>query len=254
MNLSTKNITIAINAEMGYISSMLINGAERCADICPLFVVRICDKNGNFYYLKSTEAISHALDSDSIIYTGFGDTFPNVSIKVTVKAKESILWWVSVYSVPDEYAVEWVEIPKICLRRLIDNDPLGGRIIFPYDEGILLTDESLLPRYEPEFPMSGAYFIFPNKVCSQFMAYLFENDGLYIGAHDTKRGFKGVDFYRDGNGISLQMRLYTGANFGEDYTSDFPIVWRVCGPDWKSAAEIYREWLENNLPRNMVPI
>ncbi|MBQ9744600.1 MAG: hypothetical protein IJW19_05690 [Clostridia bacterium] len=254
MNLSAKNISITINTEMGYIASMLINGTERCADICPLFIVRLCHRDGSYCYLKSTEALNYTVDSDSIIYTGFGDALPDVSIKVTVKAEDGILWWVSVCSVPDEYAVEWVEIPKICLRRLIDNDPLGGKIIFPYDEGILLTDESLLPRYEPEFPMSGAYFIFPNKVCSQFMAYLFENDGLYIGAHDTKRGFKGVDFYRNGNGISLQMRLYTGANFGDDYTSDFPVVWRVCGPHWKSAAEIYRVWLENNLPQNMVPI
>ena len=113
---------------------------------------------------------------------------------------------------------------------------------------MLIDDINALPRYEPEFPMSGAYFIFPNMVCSQFMAYLFDSDGLYIGAHDESRGFKGVNFYPCEGGVAMQMRLYSGADFGQDFTPDYPIVWRACSGDWRSACDIYREWFEKNLP------
>ena len=50
------------------------------------------------------------------------------------------------------------------------------------------------------------------------------------------------------------MRLYSGADFGKDYASDFPIVWKVCESNWKSCAKIYRDWFEENLPSNLTPI
>lgn len=254
MDIITNELKLSINEMGGYAESLKINGKERIIDTCPLFTVRFRDKSGCSYTVDSTESKDCAKEGDSLIYTGFSGAFENISVKITVKADDGILWWASVSSIPEEYAMEWIELPKICLPRLIDNDARGGKIVFPYDEGILLTDETLLPRYEPEFPMSGAYFIFPNKVCSQFISYLFDDCGLYIGAHDTKRGFKGVDFYPYGNGISLQMRPYSGCDFGQDYVMDYPIVWRICNPFWKSPCEIYREWLKENLPNNITPI
>ena len=119
---------------------------------------------------------------------------------------------------------------------------------------MIVSDESLLPRYEPEFPSSGAYFTFPNMVCSQFMAYLFDDVGLYMGAHDEKRALKGVDFYPEEDGLSLQFRLYTGSNYGEGYKHKYPIVWKACTNAWKSGAEIYRSWLQDNLPKKAIPI
>ncbi|MBR7101501.1 MAG: hypothetical protein IKC74_04365 [Clostridia bacterium] len=254
MDITSKNIKVVLETDKGYISSLIIRGKERRKDICPLFIVRLRDKGGECYYLRSTDASKYNISDSAVTYTGFNDDLSGVSVTVKYEADEDIYWFAQISCVPDKYAVEWIELAKICLPRLVDNDPQGGKIVFPYDEGILLTDETLLPRYEPEFPMSGAYFIFPNKVCSQFISYLFDDCGLYIGAHDTKRGFKGVDFYRNGSGISLQIRLYTGADFGEDYESDYPIVWRSCEPNWKSPTAIYREWFEKNLPDNIIPI
>ena len=255
MKISAKNIEAVIDASGGYVSSLIVNGRERIADTCPLFVIRLRHKDGSALKIIPANSKESHTCGGKIVYCGFENGFDDLAVAVTVLEREgNIEWGVSVSGVPEDYALEWVELAKICLPRLIDNDENGGKIIFPYDEGILLTDETLLPRYEPEFPMSGAYFIFPNKVCSQFISYLFEDCGLYIGAHDIKRGFKGVDFYREGNGVSLQMRLYSGEDFGKDYKSDFPVVWQACGSHWTSAAEIYRRWFENNLPHNLVPI
>ena len=254
MNIKANNIEATIDTEKGLISSLLLNGKERCAHTCPLFVVRLRHRDGDTVELDPQKAKKSYTSTGKITYCDFEKGFCDLTVELYVSSKDSIEWQVMVCGVPSDYAVEWVELAKICLPRLIDNDKNGGRIIFPYDEGILLTDETLLPRYEPEFPMSGSYFIFPNKVCSQFISYLFDDCGLYIGAHDSKRGFKGVDFYRYGDGISMQMRLYTGADFGKDYKSDFPVIWQICGSNWQSAAEIYRRWFEKNLPHNLKAI
>ena len=252
--LSAKNIELSIDTEKGWVSSLKINGKERAFASCPIFNARFRDKSGKCFCIDSTGASVCEADGGRLTYMGFEGTFKDVSVCVSVQANENILWGVSVFSVPEEYALEWIELPKICLPRLVDNDTNGGKIVFPYDEGILLTDETALPRYEPEFPSSGAYFIFPNKVCSQFMAYLFEDTGLYIGAHDSKRALKGVDFYPYGGGICLQMRLYSGVGYGESFSADYPVVWAQCDNNWKSPSEIYRSWLEVNLPFNLTPI
>ncbi len=247
-----KNIELALDIKGGFISSLKIGNKDCCAGVVPLFNARLRDKDGECYYIDSTKAEYASLIDGYIEYKGFCDDFSSLLVKVIIDTGEDISWKVKIENVPSEYAIEWVEFPKICLPRLIDNDKNGGKILFPYDEGIIITDETLLPRYEPEFPMSGAYFIFPNKVCSQFISYLFEDIGLYIGAHDPKRAFKGVDFYRESDGISLQMRLYSGADYGEGFETNYPIIWKACSGDWKSSAEIYRKWFDDNLPPKVV--
>lgn len=252
--LISNNIELQINEEMGAISSLKIEKRECCVGSIPLFVARLRDKTGECVYIDATMAKNVSATNSDISFGGFDSPFSKLNITVSVCENDGIEWGIKVESVPCEYAVEWVEIPKICMPRLIDNNENGGKILFCYNEGILVSNEELLPRYEPEFPSSGAYFTFPNMVCSQFMAYLFDDVGLYIGAHDTKRSLKCVDFYKYNDGISMQMRLYSGVGFGENYCPDFPIVWRACHGEWKSAAHIYRSWFEKNLPTNLTPL
>lgn len=251
--LKTKNLKVDIDISRGVISSILLDGKEICVDSCPIFNMRFRNLEGECIFVNATMAKNAFSEGECLIFKGF-DAIPiSVIIKALANDNE-ILWYLCVQGVPSDYALEWTEVAKACLPRLIDNNENGGKILFPYDEGVLLSDECSLPRYEPEFPMSGSYFIFPNKLCSQFMAYLFDDVGLYIGAHDSQRGFKGVDFYPQGAGVSLQIRLYSGVGYGCDYESDFPVVWCSCGNSWQSACEIYRTWFEKNLPYNLTKI
>ena len=252
--LFAKNLELSIDIENGIISSLKIKERELCDTTCPIFCVRLRNEAGECFYIDSTGAKDVSLGEGEIVYHGFDNDFSELTVKVLIDADENISWKIEVKNIPNKYAIEWVEFPKICLPRLIDNNKNGGKILFPYNEGMMVTDEGLLPRYEPEFPMSGAYFIFPNMVCSQFMAYLFDDISLYIGAHDKKRAFKGVDFYPYENGIAMQMRLYSGADFGMDFLCDYPIVWQASTGDWKDVAEIYRSWFECNLPPKVVKI
>ena len=252
--LLAENIELTINTKMGVISSLIIGDKERCLGTCPIFTARLRGQNGEAFYIDSTKASCISVNDKSIVYQGFGEDFSRLSVNITVCGDRAIQWQAEVTGVSHEYALEWIELPKICLPRLKDNDARGGKILFPYDEGLLITDETKFKRCEPEYPSSGAYVMFPNKMCSQFMAYLFDGIGLYIGAHDPKRGLKCVDFYRHGEGVALQMRLYSGADFGQDFKTDYPIVWQACTGEWKSAAEIYRTWFKDNLPPRVVPI
>lgn len=248
-----KDIEACISDDGRYISSLKLGDRECCFGIVPIFNIRLRDKDGKKIYVNSMDAKNVSGSSNGFTYTGFGDMLSSLCVNVIISTDDTVSWKIEVSSVPQEYAVEWVEFPRVCLPRLVDNDENGGRILFPYNEGMIVTDETLLPRYEPEFPMSGAYFIFPNMVCSQFLAYLFDDVGLYIGAHDSKRGFKGIDFYSYNEGISVQIRPYSGVGFGESFKTDYPIVWAACTGEWKSACEIYRSWFEKNLPNNVVP-
>ncbi|MBR5615787.1 MAG: hypothetical protein IKW66_03105, partial [Clostridia bacterium] len=129
----------------------------------------------------------------------------------------------------------------------------GGRILFPYNEGALVSnmetrEESSFCHCEPEYPSRGSFAVFPNMVCSQMLAYLWGDFGLYMGAHDAARGVKGVDFYAVEDGVAMQFRLFCGVDFGQTYEPDFPVVWAVVDGNWESAAERYRRWFESALP------
>lgn len=249
-----KDIELSIDERAGTISSLRVRGRECCVSATALFRARLRDEVGECLYIDATGASSVTTNNNMITYKGFEGVLLGLSVTLAITADEEISWRAEVSCVPCGYALEWIELPRVCFPRLIDNDARGGSLLFPYNEGMLISDENALPRYEPEFPSSGAYFMFPNMLCSQFMAYLFDDVGFYIGAHDPKRGLKCIDFYPDSLGVSLQIRLYSGACYGEDFKSDFPIVWKACEGDWKSATEIYRTWLEANLPDGVVPV
>ena len=254
LRYSCPKIELTIDEQAGVISSLKLEEMECCAGATPIFIARLRDKAGKCFYIDSREKLTTCVRDNEITYSGFKKEFSTLSVTVSITTNNNISWKIAVSGVPQDYALEWVEFPKICMPRLIDNNADGGRILFPYDEGVLLTDEKSLPRYEPEFPSSGAYFTFPNKVCSQFIAYLFNNVGLYIGAHDRKRGLKGVDFYPCENGVAMQMRLYSGADYGEGFAQDYPIVWHACLGNWQAPCEIYRDWLDKNPVEGMVHI
>ena len=147
LQLSTKGIELTINENEGVISSLKLKGKERIVATCPIFKMRFRDTDGESLFIDSTEARA----VDNLTFSGF-EKLPSISAKLYVYENDGINWQIHIDGVPKEYAIEWVELPTVCLPKLIDNDYKGGRILFPYDEGILLTDENSLPRYEAEFP------------------------------------------------------------------------------------------------------
>lgn len=86
------------------------------------------------------------------------------------------------------------------------------------------------------------------------MAYYNQESGLYFAAHDEKCALKGIDFYRNKEGIKFQFRHYCGCNFGESFNLSYPMVMDFFVGDWYDAAEIYRNWFDKNKDDRFVSI
>lgn len=261
-SLLLHNLAISVDFLAGHISSVIVNGIERLAHPSPLFRLRLRDHNGRAICFDTYDAHTCHPTEDGAIYTNFkrSDTelcLDSLSVRVFLADENGeAAWRVSVDPSTEDYFVEWIDFPMVTLPHLSENNPLGtgGEILHPYNEGALISDwsareETAFAYRSPEYPSKGSYAIFPNMICSQLIAYLWKDAGLYIGVHDPKRGVKGIDFFDDGHGITIQIRLFCGVDFGQSYTMDFPVVWSAVDGSWESAAERYRSWLEAALPQ-----
>ncbi len=216
-----------------------------------IFEIQLRKENGDAMRVNTEDAGKIEMSDSSCIYDGF-----NIDICVSVSvlpSENGNLWGISIKNNTD-LAIEWVEYPRIPLKPLKKN---GGnaQILLPFNEGVLVDDakkhiegEGVFPKTEIEYPSCGNYFMFPHMMSSQFMGYMDEEGGLYIGAHDEKRGPKALDFLlRDDMSVVLAPKIFTGCDFGDSYKLDFPIVTEFFKGDWQDAAEIYRSWFENSL-------
>lgn len=253
MLLKFSKFSMKLDLENGTLSSLVLNNTERISEPSALFTIRLRDREGRPVIISSREAKNHTKTDDGAIYSGFE---PSISVRVSIKNENDEAAW-RIFIKPDssEYFIEWVDFPSINLPHLEENNTLGtgGKILFPYNEGALISDidnreESFLRYTEPEYPSMGSYAIFPNMVCSQMLAYVWKDAGLYIGAHDKKRGVKDINFFKTDNGVTLRFRLFCGTDFGEVFNNDYPVIFSSTKGTWEASAERYRRWFESELP------
>ena len=237
---------IEVNWQGGYIRSLVLGGKERQVGKQPLFTLSLRDGEGNAF---ETDAQDGRFEDGR--YVGI----PHVeSVTVMLEQKnEDFCWRIAV--VPhDGWAVEWVDFPSVSLPDLIKQDPKrGGRMLYPYNEGAIVEsrlrrDLSMFRSENPSYPSHGSMPVFPNMIGSQMMGYLWEDCGLYMGAHDPARAVKGIDFVGNGRGITVRMRLFSGCDIGQTFATDYDIVWRETDGRWESMGDVYRAWFEKNLP------
>lgn len=251
--LALKNMTLCVDFAKGRIESLVISGRERIASPMPLFCIRLRDKEVRAVLCTSYDAVHCTQTENGAIYSGFSCLDVSVRIYLTDERGEAA-WRIAVAPHNDRYFVEWVDFPPVHLPALKENNSSGngGRILLPYNEGVIISDidarEEAMPHIEAEYPSLGSYTVFPNMICSQMLAYLWDDAGLYIGAHDARRGVKAIDVIKENNGVTLRLRLFCGTDFGEKFETDYPIVFSVTDGAWESAAERYREWFEKSLP------
>ena len=255
------HLEIAVDFEAGHLSSLVVGGRSCLRGSMPLFRVRVRNLDGESAVVTAYDAKRRVSEGGRAVYECFeGSAFGALlhEMRVTVTLEEQAgeaAWGITVDPGCDSIACEWVDFPRLTLPCLKENDPsgAGGSVLFPFNEGVLVSDierkEDCGFRYEdPEYPSKGSFAMFPNMVCSQMLAYVWEDACLYLGAHDAKRAPKGLDMIREADGVALQMRLLCGVEFGMAFATDYPIVWAVTAGGWESAAERYRAWLECNLP------
>ena len=247
MELCCKNLSLVVDFAAGCITSLIVRGQERLVAKAPLFTIRLRDRAGEAKILSIADAKKCTETKTGALYTDFSGANLSVEVFLTEEQGEAA-WRISATPGNDGYFVEWVDFPPITLPKLAENNPqgTGGKILFPYNEGVLISDIDLregmwMQHTDAEYPSLGCFTIFPNMVCSQMLAYLWEDAGLYVGAHDEKRSVKEIDFLKETDGVTLRMRLFCGTDFGQAFAMDYPIVFAATEGHWESAAERYRQ-------------
>lgn len=244
-----------VDFKKGAIESLLCAGVELVAERIPLFTVCLRDENGTETRLNCADAKDCCVTEDGAIYTGFSRDI-SVSVRIE-KFGDGIDWKISIDNRTADL-VEWVDFPSLCLQPLLKNGGIGT-ILYPYNEGALVDDaarreSAWFHSQEPSYPSCGWYPAFPYMLCSQFMCYLFDGYGLYLGTHDPARAVKSFDFVPSGEGLLMRQRLYSGKDYGECFATDYPIHWCFFEGNWQEGAEIYRTFVDTHLPPRMKKI
>ncbi len=244
--------SITVDFPRGTIVSLQCGERELIHTPIPLFTLRLRRTDGSSIMLDPSKAgrWTGVPDEDSICYRDFPDA-PGIEVFVILTVYNNIRWNICIGN-RGNLLCEWVDFPGIVLPPLKKNGGIG-EILFPYNEGVIVDDmeqrmQSPFRPEEPEYPSEGSYAVFPNTVQSQFMCYLFDGHGLYMGTEDESRSVKGIDFLPERDGVSLRFRHFCGVERGADFGIQYETVWKFFDGTWEDGAEIYRRWFEKHLP------
>lgn len=254
-NFTLRNgVVFTFDFESGKITKISYNEKNITVGSIPIFSVKMRDRNGNSKVVPSTGCA---------FSSGIGDTVKYASNLFDAELfilndGEKLNFRINLINKTDDL-FEWVELCPILVGAKLVNEGGDGEIVYPYNEGVLVRDmayrESMPFRYiEPDYPSKNTHSIFPNMVFAQFIAYRTEDFGLYLGMHDEGRTTKHIDFCYFNNGIKVFTRAFCDVGYGENYNMPFDTVLAPCFDDWHSAADIYYEWFNKNLPNGLKKI
>ncbi len=247
--------TITLDFENARIVSICMENEELIAGDNCFFALKLRDKKGNHKIIDGSECSFVSFRGEAAHYT-------HEEIEVDIKIRQEgnrLIWRMDVENKTDKL-IEWAEIMSTGVGgRLMDEAGGKGEILFPWNEGCVVRDmhkrnTNPFPYIEPEYPSLGKYAIFPNMVSSQFLAYVANGRGIYLGMHDRGRTTKHIDFRTVGESIRLQMRAFCDVSYGESYRMPFDSVLELYSGDWHDGAEIYRSWFYENLPEGLEKI
>lgn len=245
------NTSIQFDENNKCISSFVIDGEEMIYGRLPFFSVKVRNKKGETSLISGIDFTYVSKENDVFKYTHelmdldliFVNTKDNLNVRINIKNKSDLL-------------LEQAELASFgLLDKLKDENEGKGEILIPYNEGVKVTNlnrrlNSPFGYIEPTYPSLGKYFIFPNMISSQFISYIANNKGIYIGLHDKNRTTKHIDFNRVDNLLKLILRTFLDVDYGQDYIMDYDYVIKPFLGDMYDCFELYRNWLENNLPTN----
>ena len=246
---------ISVDFEKGEIAEISRGGRQINEGRAPLFSVKIRKKTGKSLIITSKSCQFKAFDGETAYYA-----FSLFDAQITVKKEaDGLAFRIRVHNKTQDL-LEWTELASFSVRKTLKDEADGkGEIVYPYNEGCLVTNmayrESMPFRYiEPDYPSKNTFSIFPNMIFTQFIAYVADGAGVYLGMHDEGRTTKHIDFCYADDGIKILTRAFCDVGYGEDYQMPFDTVLRVFDGAWQDGAEIYRKWFTAHLPQGLVKI
>ena len=255
MIYTINNGKITIDFENKKIQSLLLNGKEIIKGNIPFFSVRLRKKNNEFRMISAFDCQLVKVEDMKAYYT-----HKEVDVILSIRQeKDALLWRISVKNKTEDL-IELVDIMSFGVNQKFQDEEGGcGALVTSYNEGALITDMSVREQYhlnyhDVDYPSEGSFFLFPNMLSSQFMAYMYEMNGVYLGLHDAERTLKHMDFCYGENCARIMMRPFCDVDYGQDYEMPFDGVMTFFEGEWQDACEIYKQWFEQNLPKGVKKI
>ena len=249
LRLENKKSALEIQLVEGVITCLQGNGKDLCAgNVYPLFVVSIIEENYENKRLPSFDFAFQKMENVGgryvLTYT-YLDKYVAKAEIVNDTELDEFRFRIQVKNNTNAL-IEWVEYPGVSWLDDLDGSK-KSKILWMFNEGTLVSypKDEMWPYEEPCYPSYGSFGIYPNMVQSQFMAYLYDDGGMYVGCHDKDDNVKQIDFYHKEKRVKLQLRFYSGVEYGEDFTMDFDVVFRFFKGEWQDACDIYRDWFES---------
>ena len=237
----------------GRISSLKFAGLEFCApepDGNGLFLINLRDFLGNPLQLGCgdfREVSREGREGFPVLRFSECVPLPGTMVEISAETKQvEIRWRITVTPGREEFKVEWVDFPRIRLRRFPD-----GNYLLPFAEGTLVRDPEERERSASfrgaaaEYPMTGTDSFYPGPAAMQFEAFCTDDAGLCFLCRDSAHAPKSIDFRPDGrDAVRPLLRHFTGGG----NTLDYDVAVIGFRGDWQDAAELYRSWMEQNDP------
>ena len=261
---------ITFDPARGLVTALNSAGTELLAAESPLFQFRLRHADGSYADVSSVSGQTTARETENglVLRTTDFSGAETVSVELWMTARDGALYTtVKTENSDSDALIEWIELLPVTVHHLRgEGGVLDAEMLYPFNEGALVDSMQMrqscgfCSRME-QYPSEGSYPVFPNMVFAQMQAYLYKNGtgarrALYFGAHDEKRGVKGIDFRyaKDNAGIEIVFRIYCGVGYGENYDAGFPLVVKDVKGGWEAAAEEYRAWFETHLPPRLCKI
>jgi len=250
--MTTENRLTAGFSDEGEVASLCYDGVEFAApgERTGLFEFQLRDFIGNPLRLGGADFATVEREDDggkTVLRFSACATLLGTRVTVTATASGSeIRWRIAAEPGSADFRVEWVDFPRIRLRRFPD-----GKFLLPFAEGTLVADLAERERTASfrceaaEYPMTGISSFYPGPAAMQFEAYYTGEAGLYLGCCDPAHSPKSIDARPDGaDGVRPFLQHFTGGEPSVGYDT----VTAGFHGDWQDAAEIYRNWMERNDP------
>lgn len=214
-----------------------------------LFQINLRDFVGNPMLLDSNDFCNVDTKEESGSFTiRFSDCkrFPGTTAKVSALViNNEICWRIEFTPGSEDFAVEWIDFPRVRLRRFND-----GKYLLPFAEGTLISDLNAREAQASfhcriaEYPMTGVSSFYPGPAAMQFEAFYTHDAGICFLCRDVEHSPKSIDFMPDGEAVRPVLQHFTGGKNMVDYE----VATIGFHGNWQSAAELYRYWMEENDP------
>jgi hypothetical protein len=263
MRLTTDHYSLALDDQTGALRSLrsarwpdqeLLGPAQESV---PLFVVQYLDEAHRFRQISSDQAERCTLDRlDSphecrirVTYTGFGALDVDVEVTVRCPHGEQLSYWSCAVVQRTDVAITDVQFPFIVVPFQRPGHG-ANQLLIPREEGHLKRQprpQDLQPDYPDawQFVADHAHFIhYPGTTFAQFLAAYDEDQGVYLGCHDTTGQVKIIKPVHHHGSIRLGVAHVVGWNAPGARSLGYEVAVGVFSGDWYDAADLYRAWYE----------